>query len=108
LSYHFVESYFREKRSKGWRATWLAASICLAAMTLNLAGAINKNISDPLSVELTRYADPETICHGKIINDCLRGDLNSEKQILLMGDSHAAQLNHFADVIGQKLNLRIR
>ncbi len=70
---------------------------------------INKGMVVPLPVEFTRCADPATICHGKIVGDCLRGDRSStEKPILVLGDSHAAMLNHFFDVVGKELKLSFR
>lgn len=63
---------------------------------------------EPLPVEYTRYADHKTICHGKIIGDCLKGDLNSDKEVLVLGDSHAAMLNHFFDYLGKELGFKAR
>lgn len=63
---------------------------------------------ETLAVEYTRYADPKTICHGKIVGDCLKGDLNSDKEVLVLGDSHAAMLNHFFDYLGKELNFKAR
>lgn len=63
---------------------------------------------EPLAVEYTRYADPKTICHGQIVGDCLKGDLNSEKEVLVLGDSHAAMLNHFFDYLGKELHFKAR
>lgn len=63
---------------------------------------------EPLPVEYTRYADPKTICHGQIVGDCLKGDLNSEKEVLVLGDSHAAMLNHFFDYLGKELGFKAR
>lgn len=62
----------------------------------------------PLGVEYTRYADPATICHGQIVGDCLKGDLNGNKEVLVLGDSHAAMLNHFFDYLGKELSFKAR
>ena len=42
------------------------------------------------------------------MGNCLRGDPQGSTEILLLGDSHAAQLNSFADVVGKAINARIR
>lgn len=63
---------------------------------------------EPLPVEYRRYADPSTICHGKIVGDCLKGDLTSEREVLVLGDSHAAMLNHFFDYLGKELGFKAR
>jgi len=61
---------------------------------------------ESLPIEFTRYAEPNTICHGKIVGDCLKGDLTSDKEVLVLGDSHAAMLNHFFDYLGKELNFK--
>ncbi|MEV3814340.1 SGNH hydrolase domain-containing protein [Aeromonas allosaccharophila] len=38
----------------------------------------------------------------------MKGDLNSEKEILVLGDSHAAMLNHFFDYLGKALGFKAR
>lgn len=70
---------------------------------------INQTLSPPpLPVEYQRYADPATICHGQIVDDCLKGDLNSDKEVLVLGDSHAAMLNLFFDQLGKDLGFKAR
>ena len=70
---------------------------------------VNKSLSPPaLSVEDKRYADPSTICHGKIVSDCFKGDLKSKTEVLVLGDSHAAMLNKAFDVIGKKENIKFK
>ena len=44
----------------------------------------------------------------RFVGECLHGDLKGEREILLLGDSHAAQLNYFADIVGKALHARIR
>ena len=48
------------------------------------------------------------ICHGRVVGDCIRGDRSADHEILLLGDSHGAQLNLFADVVGQSFHTKIR
>jgi hypothetical protein len=71
--------------------------------------SINQALSPPaLPIENQRYADLATICHGQIVGDCLRGDLSSDKEVLVLGDSHAAMLNHFFDQLGTDLGFKAR
>ena len=54
------------------------------------------------------YADPATICHGQIVGDCLKGDIESASEVLVLGDSHAAMLNHFFEHLGKDLGFKAR
>ena len=107
-SYYWIETPLRLKGSKkqmfGYAS--LAALIVLAAVSMK---KINAHYTpEPLPVEYTRYADPKTICHGQIVGDCLKGDLTSNKEVLVLGDSHAAMLNHFFDYLGKELGFKAR
>jgi len=107
-SYYWIETPLRLKRSKkqmfGYAS--LAALIVLTAVSMK---KINAHYTPkPLPVEYTRYADPKTICHGQIVGDCLKGDLTSNTEVLVLGDSHAAMLNHFFDYLGKELGFKAR
>lgn len=44
----------------------------------------------------------KTICHDRIEeNLCKRGELSSNKKVLILGDSHIAQYNRFFDTVGK-------
>ncbi|MFL9627875.1 acyltransferase family protein [Aeromonas jandaei] len=109
VSYYVVEYAFRSERTKknqvfGW--SLLAVSVFSTSLTM---GKVNtKFTEEQLPIEYQRYADPAIICHGQIVGDCLKGNLNSDKEILVLGDSHAAMLNHFFDYLGQKLDFKAR
>lgn len=106
-SYYGIENPLR--RGKGRKGNYsLAAFAALVVASILAAKALNPVVVAPLAVELTRYAPPGTICHGEIVGNCLRGDPQGSTEILLLGDSHAAQLNSFADVVGKAINARIR
>jgi hypothetical protein len=64
------------------------------------ARSINASVPQ-LTLEQSRYADPKSICHGHADVSCVRGQ--GVPQILLMGDSHAAMLNHTADAMASVL-----
>lgn len=108
LSYRFVESPFRGRLSI---KPVIARLVGLGAVTVSailLAGIVNPRLVEPLSSDLTRYADSSVICHGKIVGDCVLGDREASRTIMMLGDSHAAQLNAFADVVGKALHAKIR
>jgi peptidoglycan/LPS O-acetylase OafA/YrhL len=107
-SYYWIETPLRLKRSKkqiiGYAT--LVTAILLTAVGMKKINALYT--PESLAVEYTRYADPNTICHSKIVGDCLKGDLASNKEILVLGDSHAAMLNHFFDYLGHELNFKAK
>lgn len=107
LSYYWVEENLRKKTSN--KSVWLILGIIMGLLvgTALSLKKINSLIA-PIATEYTRYADPNKICHSKIINDCLKGDLRSQKEILVIGDSHAAMLNHFFDSLGKEQNFKAR
>ncbi|MCA3158789.1 MAG: acyltransferase [Burkholderiales bacterium] len=108
FSYKYVEAPFR--RSSATPGALLRSSLCLALVTLPVffTGWFNQNLVPTLPVALTRYAAPDEICHEKIVGECLRGEFSSKQVVLMVGDSHAAQLNLFADEIGRGTNTAIR
>jgi peptidoglycan/LPS O-acetylase OafA/YrhL len=105
-SYRYVELPFRGRSApSGFRSV---ALLVTAVSLIGLANIVGPRLVDPLPAELTRYARDEEICHGRVIGDCIRGERSADREILLIGDSHGAQLNLFADVVGQSLHARIR
>lgn len=62
----------------------------------------------PAPIQLTRYAAPESICHGVQVGECKRGSVNAVPRVLVIGDSHAAQLNYFFDVVGNESGVAYR
>ena len=107
-SFYWIETPLRSKRSKkqilGYAS--LAAVVVLTAVGMKKINAYYT--PEPLPLEYTRYADPATICHGQIVGDCLKGDLTSNKEVLVLGDSHAAMLNKFFDNLGKEHGFKAR
>jgi peptidoglycan/LPS O-acetylase OafA/YrhL len=108
-SYYGVERAFRSKLTTKKRALGWALLTATVFGTSQAMAKVNAVFTpERLPIEYQRYADPATICHGKIIGDCLRGDLSSDKEVLVLGDSHAAMLNHFFDYMGKELGFKAR
>ena len=107
LSYRYVELPLRSTAAPG-KSTRSAALLVVALATMIVAVWVNPKLVAPLPVSSLGYADADAICHGQIVGDCLHGDRMGTREILLLGDSHGAHLNYFADVVGHALKARIR
>lgn len=108
-SYYGVERVFRIKRTKKKQALGWALLAAVVLGTSQSMAKVNSVVSSgQLPIEYRRYADPETICHGKIVGDCLVGDLTSNEEVLVLGDSHAAMLNQFFDNLGKSLGFKAK
>ncbi|WP_196588003.1 acyltransferase family protein [Aliivibrio fischeri] len=107
ISYRFVEShsYFKYKEC---RLIALLGLIGILVLVICLSHIINNKIVKIPDESLTRYAPSNEICHGHVINGCLRGSNSSNSKILVIGDSHAAQLNIAFDIIGKKNDLQFK
>ncbi|WP_157966810.1 acyltransferase family protein [Pseudomonas sichuanensis] len=108
LSYTFIENRVRFSKARSIPLGATIAILVIALGTLQATRKLNKTVVPRPPVEFTRYADPALICHGQIIGDCVRGAQDAPQEILVIGDSHAAQLNLFADVVGRYINARMR
>lgn len=109
VSFYGVEAPLRARRTGARQAVGYGLLACAALATAPSMARINQALSPPpLPIEYQRYADPATICHGQIVDDCLKGDLNSDKEVLVLGDSHAAMLNLFFDQLGKELGFKAR
>lgn len=81
----------------------LTALFLVAVSPAVFAKQVNRLVP-ALPVEFTRYADDSKICHGKVLENCVRGVITNP-QFLLIGDSHAAQLNLAVEVAGKALGV---
>ena len=108
-SYYGVERAFQIKRTRKHQVTvWAVLIACVFGASQAMA-KVNAVFSlEQLPIEYRRYADPATICHGRIVGECLRGDLTSDNEVLVLGDSHAAMLNHFFEYLGKELGFKAR
>lgn len=109
LSFLWVETPLRARHIRLKLMFGFSLLVAATLITKPSMAAINQALSPPpLPIEYQRYADPATICHGQIVGGCLKGDLNSDKEVLVLGDSHAAMLNLFFDQLGKDLNFSAR
>ncbi|MDX1706800.1 acyltransferase family protein [Pseudidiomarina sp.] len=109
ISYYVIECPLRDNRQKKRNVfAYLALGAIVLGASQSLAGINQYYAPKELPTEYRRYADPEKICHGQIVGDCLRGDLSSSREVLVLGDSHAAMLNHFFDYLGKELRFKAR
>ena len=105
FSYRYIETPFRKSVSPVVTCGLTLFALGLLAASLTQGKALNGSLTGILPVELTRYADDAKICHGKVIAECIRGDLTQQPVALVIGDSHAAQLNLAFDEIGVRHGL---
>lgn len=109
LSFYWIEIPLRVHHPRLKQALGYGVLAGAALITGSSMVKINQVLSSPsLPIEYQRYADPATICHRQIVGDCLKGDLNSDKEVLVLGDSHAAMLNLFFDQLGKELGFKAR
>jgi peptidoglycan/LPS O-acetylase OafA/YrhL len=108
LSYRFVETPVRTARGGMRQLPKWAAAGAVALLVAWGGQQLNASLVAPLPVELTRYAAPELICHGTQVGDCKRGKADAEVSVLVLGDSHAAQLNYFFDRVGEEEGVAYR
>lgn len=109
LSFYLVEAPLRGSRTGARQVMGYGLVACAALVTVPSMATLNQALSPPpLPIEYQRYADPSVICHGQIVGDCLKGDLSSDKEVLVLGDSHAAMLNLFFDQLGKELGFKAR
>ncbi|WP_350613025.1 acyltransferase family protein [Pseudomonas sp. HY7a-MNA-CIBAN-0227] len=110
ISFRFVELPFRVKqftRPKIFSALTVVLLTVMLSLALSLV-SINGKLVKRLPSEFTQYASNANICHGHIVGDCIRGKRSEKKPLLLLGDSHGAQLNYFFDVVGNADGLAVR
>ncbi|MGM0984795.1 MAG: acyltransferase family protein [Pseudomonadota bacterium] len=79
-SYYGVERAFRTNRTNKKQALgWVLLASGVLGTSQAMARVNSVFTPEQLPIEYRRYADPATICHGKMVGDCLKGDLASDK-----------------------------
>lgn len=108
MSFRWVEVPVRNGKSFLAKPLSLVALLATTSLVMVASVTFNKLVEKKMPVESTRYAPPEAICHGQIVGDCLRGNDEGAGSVLVVGDSHAAQLNEFFDAVGSREDLTAR
>lgn len=110
VSWRWIEIPFRRCVVGEPFSIWRIATLIVGVgIPLSIASRVNEAIDDPLPISYTRYAAGDEICHGRVVRDCIRGSRDSVLvPILVLGDSHAAQLNIFFDRVGRTNGQRFR
>ena len=107
LSYRFIEiKYWNNSAASLGRIALLVIAVVLG---LYLAKNIFITASDSiLSPSDRRYADPNKICHGYIVEPCAKGDVTGNQAALVVGDSHAAMLNNLFENVGLRNKIHFK
>lgn len=110
ISFYLVEKPMRrnsvqKRRYFGFSIVALSGIIVASYSFSDISESFN---ALDLPEEYVRYADPATICHGKVVGECLQGEMASNHEVLVLGDSHAAMLNSYFGYLGTQLGFRAR
>ena len=108
LSYRYIETPIRKSAGLRQQLPKWALATAIVAVVLFAGSQLNLRVVTPAPLQLTRYAAPELICHGTQVGECKRGKVDAQPTVLVIGDSHAAQLNYFFDVAGDETGVSYR
>lgn len=102
VSYRLVETYFRKLPTKPFFLRFVSIPVCMIIL-LYVCVKINIKVNY-IDIE---YSSPEGLIGWETHNkqyksDIIRGDINSNDTILLLGDSHALGFATFLDEVGKK------
>lgn len=106
LSWRFVERPWLQPQAGLRRSTRIATVVAMMVAALIAARPLNAGVAPAPAKTVLRYAPPDSICHGQVKGLCQRGAADGVSEVLLFGDSHAAQLNLFTDAFGQAYGVR--
>ena len=99
LSYRYVEQTTR-RMSLTFPKAFIGLFLIPAVALVGGAFVANRTRSTEMyPPELISYG--RDVCHGNFDQQCVRGDARVEPRVLVTGDSHAAALNQFIDVVGK-------
>lgn len=129
LAWKYVETPFREKKNTFSSKQVFICVFLFTALTAAAGGyiyakngfperfpshiKISKNIESfdwKTSTGLSPNKSPACSLNKKEAlrtNDCISGDINSTKTVLVIGDSHAASIQAAFDIAGQKTKVRV-
>lgn len=109
LSYRFVELPLKQIKTFSHHLFFLfvACYMGLFLVVSHYYESIKNKPNEPIYHHTTKEIinldwDEETTCHDNIKLNCGKGDMTKPAKILMVGDSHAGQLNEFMDYMGKK------
>ena len=105
LSWRWIEQPWLKPRAMK-RGTRIGVVAAMMVAALLASRPLNASVTPTPPKAALRYAASDTICHGRIHGDCQRGATRGRSGLMLLGDSHAAQLNLFMDAFGQEQGFR--
>ncbi len=100
LTYHLVEVPAKRLNAGFWKAfsgCYVAPLVLLLAVSVPTSKVLSAIQVDPATASFGR-----NICHDTLAGQCSRGASGVAPRYLLVGDSHAAMLNAFIDVVGKR------
>ncbi len=100
LSYALVEQTTRKRRMRFVRAFSWFYVLPIAGMLAFLYSPLVQS-PEAASPDLALMSYGDDVCHGNFNKHCVRGDPAKSVRVLVTGDSHAASLNAFMDVVGR-------
>ncbi len=100
LSYALVEQTTRRRRVSFAHAfSWFYLLPVAGMMAFFNSPMVQSPSAAGSDLALISYGSD--VCHGNFDKHCLRGDPAKPARVLVTGDSHAASLNAFVDVVGR-------
>ncbi|GAB3629061.1 O-acetyltransferase OatA [Pandoraea terrae] len=100
LSYELLEKRFKRRKMTFPRAA--IGHYATPAALLLTACLVDARISAPAPADPMLASYGANVCHGTLTGHCVRGDTKVAPTVLMIGDSHAAALNAFVDVVGRQ------
>lgn len=100
LSYFFLEKKIKHTSmtfSKALFGIYVIPCILLLAICSSWINEVEKIQTEK---NLTTYGTD--VCHGNFNKNCIKGYHNAKLRVLMIGDSHAAALNAFVEIVGKK------
>ncbi|TFL14232.1 acyltransferase [Pusillimonas caeni] len=99
LSYWYIERKTKAA-SLSFRSAFFGAFLTPALLIIAATYGLQQvRPIATLDMELRNYGTD--VCHGRFDKQCVRGDRSKSPTVLMTGDSHAAMLNSFIDVVGR-------